>query len=681
MRKTFKNGLLLVAVAAAIFYSFQQTRKSEVAKAASPPAPPTALTTLTVSGAYSFAFDPTDIVNLSDNGVSTDATDDDDWRVFVNFGDGTFWMGQKNDFDGRTFVYNITPSKLGYAELTTTYDDDKNPGRAAMPSFTPSTAPTPLQRQVSFSNGKSVRLQSNRNPRAGHAITYIISYRNTRTEANCSSYGDIKFYYDSDVFEVEDNTSIDSYHSETHQLGSASSSSNTGLVHLKFTSLEPNEQRNLFVRLLTKPDVSTSTSMKAPRVEYRDTTKENISGCEFSLTDSDEMAYQVIVNSHDPNHKLAQEEALRRDANYVTFTVMFQNEGPFYTQKVAVYDELDPFLMPQAPQLISWSTPMPPAVSISGRKVKFDFGNLRVRGLGEPDYGITFEEESTMETFTFRCAIKKQTQLSGQPVPKTVEHSPCTAICNWAQVVFDCNPPYATNMAIAPVLCLPNPTAPPGPAAFIAPICSEQIDTLNFDSLNVDSFLLSIGQLSALLNALGDTTAFRFKWYPSENFVDPFALNPTLKNTLVNKPAAHQLVLVASRSCQRRVIYVNLPSSCQMKIQVRPNFSGGGGCSGGSVSSFTASVTGIDAAAQANLIWHDCSTGSTLTRSVNQYQNEYYFGVTDPSTGCSTELIYTYPPVGGGGGIGGPWSAQARLAVAALVILIAGFLYRIFSRR
>lgn len=688
-KKSLTWWLLLLISATAIGYAFQATQPSQTLHAAqeAPAAPPppispvsplsNPLTTSSTGSPYSFGFNTSDLAALIDGG----ATDDDDWRVFVNFGDGTFWMGTKADFDGRSFVFEGTPTG-GYAELTPTYDDgDKNPGRAAMPAVTPSTT-SPNQRDVVFASGKAVKLQSNRSPRKDNIITYIISYKNNRA---CTVNGDLIFRYDPEVLRLEDNNSILGNSITVHS-SSATTTNNTGLIHLNFTGLGAGSQRNVFLHFVTQSGVSTSMSYTKPSVEY-ESSSEGPASCEKEQ-DTDSMSAEAIVDSHDPNYKFGQEEFLHPAADSVTFTISFQNEGPGPTQTVKVYDELDPFLVAQEPRLLSWSTANVPAVNITGRMVEFDFGSLQVRGLGEPDYGITFGEDATMETFTFRCAIKKQTPLNINPKPNTVRYSPCNAICNKAQVVFDCNPPYPTNMVIVPIRCGPTPPPPPPSPSSPAPanigfFCSELRDTLNFDTLVLDSFLLSASQLSTLQNTLGGVANYRFKWYPSENFVDPFALNPVLKSQLANKPTAHQLVLVASKetpACQRHIVHVNLPSPCKMQIQVQPQFTGGGGCTSNQATNLVASVTGVDAAAQPLLQWHLCQVvGPTCTKPISQYQNKYYFGVTDPTTGCTAEVVYTYPKPGGGSS--GPWSAQQRLAAAALVILIGALLYAIFRKR
>lgn len=699
MKQVFKNGLLLLAaVSAALYWHCQQapaqSATAEQARAAAASAlPPTqydiGIATVQNNNGFNISFDPNVI-----NPLLADTADDDNWRVFVNFGDGTFWMGLKSAFDWRTFTYETMPSKPLYAELTPTYDDDdKNPGRSALVTYNGPASSSDHQRDVIMGT-KYVKLQSNRSPLRGDSITYIITYQHQR-ECNQSTKGDLVFHYDPDVLELEipgtNLSSIDRYNSETeYLLGSA-----LGKIHLKFAGLQQGEQRNIFLRMVTKTDFASTHAYVPPWVTYSDTLEEkrpDIQCGDDVVQDTSNMQYQAVLTSHDPNYKFGAENSLAPSPNtdWVTFTVMFQNEGPDSTRQVKVYDELDPLLVRDTPILVSWSTPKRPKLTIDNRTVKFDFGSLQVRGLGEEDYGIKFGEDSTKEVFTFRCAVRKQTRLNTDLAdPNVVEYRPCDAICNQAWVIFDCNPRYPTNVAKVPIRCSPSgpspsPSPSPAPTAFIAPsLCQEFRDTLNFDTLSTDSFLLLPTQLAQLSATLQVSTGQKYKWYPSENLLNPFALNPVVRNPSANKPPPHQYVLVASSSspqCMRRIAHVNLPSPCSLSIVITPIFSGAGGCASGQITSLEASVTGLDPNDDpSQLQWETCAVvGPTHTKPLNQNQDEYYFGVTDPATGCSAEVLYKLSSTSGGGGGSGPWGS---LLVAGLLIAIGAMLYAVFKKK
>lgn len=565
------------------------------------------------TGAYTFSYTlPT---NMTPNGAEGDAN----WRVFLSLGDGTFWMGTKAQFDTANFIYTTADILPPFVEYTPTYDDnDKPPKKLGLtPPMTMITSTgNPLR--VDMLANDAVKLQSTRDPKPTDIITYIITYQHNIPGCPDALSGDLTFTFDTDVLTYLD---LDAFNNETE--GTLNELNSIGSLKLNFVNLKAGEQRNVFLYFETKDFTYGSISMDVkPKVEFNATrmNSSNHENCRAdkleAITDTAEMTSQQITNSYDPNKKFSAQTKICGNDTLVEFTVTFQNEGPGPTKFVKVLDELDVYLKRELPTIVPSNTFPKPQVywettDTDDRTVVFDFPNLKLRGTKEYGYGHLFGEDATMATFSFQCKIEDG----------YAEHY-CNAVINRAKIYFDCNPPIETPLALAPISCLSCTS------------CSTLADTTLTDSFALGSHILP----SVFQAPQHDL----YHWYPEEGLSDPLIANPILTDL-----KHREYTLVASSgsgssyglTCVRTVIHVQAKKSCNLQIEVDPFPAGQ--CFGGSPpNDIIARAVGYEGN-PSDLFWQHCHTGDTYHVPYVRNHTRYYFGVTDRSTGCTAELVYT----------------------------------------
>lgn len=558
---------------------------------------------------------PTSLTYQFDFGSNLDAQGsegDDNWQVFLSLGDGTFWKGSKADFDAMTFTYSAAGTYQAYAEITPTYDDNDKPPKALYRTVTVSSGNVSTQSPISVIMGNdAVRLQSTRDPKKNDIITYIITYAHNQPNCRAALDGTLNFYFDKDVMTYE---GVDLFHTdnnkETPPSATTSAINNSGTLTVSFEQLAQQEQRSIFLRFRTN-DLASGTIMETkPKVDFSAEWTTSVGACSdiTTITDSDELTAQQITLSHDPNKKFAIQSHICEDAQYVDFTVTFQNDGPGMTSSVKVLDELDKYLERSIPTMLSWDTPQQPSLSWEStdpdeRTVVFDFPNLQLHGMNEPGYGTAFDEDATKATFTFRCQIDSNQAY-------------CNAILNRAKVFFDCNPPINTSLATAHINCTN---------------CLE-CSVVAPDTTVTDTFILGNNILSdALALWIGDHD--RYHWYPSEGLNNAAIKNPGLTDL---KHREYTLVASSDDPCRYMVIHVGAFNLCNLDMEIVPQITGGL-CAGGGSGQLTATVSGYEGT-PSQLQWHLCNvTGVTCSMPYQSGQTEYHFGVTDLSTGCTLE--------------------------------------------
>jgi hypothetical protein len=386
------------------------------------------------------------------------------------------------------------------------------------------------------------------------------------------------------------------------------SNTTTAPGNLVFIVDKPNQnfQRNIFLMFKTKPSALLGAPSKVKAIY-----KSNSKDCPIY---TDVMSSQTIVATHDPNHKSAVSPNLQKDKtghHYVDFRVEIQNEGSDSTKTVYVDDILDTLLDNTAPKVLSSSTgqlPVVTKVGKTGRKYRFDFGNLTLHGLHENGLGTVFKLADTKASFTFHCAMDpvlfdKSTFINAYS---------CNAICNEAQVKFDCNPLFNTNVALAHFLC--NDTLP---------TCTLLKDTAFALTAMPPGVDLLTAYISKYIQHLYPSKKTKFKWYPTQGLIKPFNLEPGFFPS-----KQFEYTLVASDSCNNySVFHIKLP--CTLGITIDP-----------------CSVPGyLVATATGNLDHHKlqwsnrCILGDTCHILAPRRQM-YYVGVTDISTGCTAEITY-----------------------------------------
>lgn len=606
--KTWRWGLTalaLVSTGCLIWYGCYQTARANVNYSGS------ALNLNTTAG---IQFSLANLPNILDNNANGDNTTKD-MRVFFSLGDGTFWMGKYADFNSQIFPYTQMGAWKPYAELTSIYDDDKNPtGRVAAPEVNITTVNVSSLPPLRVAMGtQTVKLQCNREPKPGDSLLYIITYEHNEYNRNCPGAvsGILNFTYDPNVLVFK---KLETFYGETEQAGSASATNNTGQVLLSLPVIAAGTQHSVFVRVAVKETVAEGRSMAAPvaQVNWSDPSPGQNGICS-SATSS--LQNQQIVSSHDPNRKIIRLEKICETDNLAKFTVTFQNDGSGPTKKVVVEDELDMYLADTDPDVTEWSTPQEPIVErIGPRLYKFVFNPLRLEGLNDPRYGTDFTEEATKASFTFTCALNTDFFPTDFPA--------CNAVMNRAKIFFDCNPPVITNDALLPVNCVACDTCATTVTTWIIS------DTLVFD----DTIPLSIA-VKNKLQTLPEQD-YRFHWYPCSDVSDWDAKFPiyTGKNN-------NRLTLVASEggpACRREVLHFVFPDPCKLKIEVDETNVVKGSCAGANSGFLVARVTGA-----ASPSWNSCVQKDTIHIPVQAGKTRYYIGVTDLSTGCFADSLYT----------------------------------------
>ena len=537
--------LLFVATLAGmagVMWSFQNQKAGQksaqpAARAAAPPstytpglAPSSFAGYLTISGL------PT-IVNQQGPPAAN-------WKVFYNLGDGRYWKGLKNQFDNIQFAnkYRLPGTYNAYAETTAIYDDDNNPSLTASLNITPST-PDPLNKDFLVTmNNKAVKLDCSRDPKPGDVITYVITYEHN---APCTDYmrGDIIFHYDAGVLTY---TGPDN----GHYLGTdqvASSSSMNGEVEIAFMNLAQNTQRNVFLHF-TVNSVSLPHTFNAPWV----TLEGKISGCPV-IQDTANLASQVLVAEHDPNHKEPSLSYISQTGSEIEYTVHFQNDGNGSAQTVIIDDELGLYLSGNIthtgsshPDKLSSSSPA--QISSNPKTWRWVFNNMNLRGTHETGYGTAFSEAETKGYVKFKVTVDTLV--------------PCNAIVNRARIVFGCKPAINTDFAVTRINCTVSPAAPPAPDSILSPM----ISTLNFcpdtgfHYLTGKTGLTPGASVSTLLstadlNTIG-TDWDSYQWYPTRGLSNAWILNPSLDIARTDTFA-----LIVSKQCVRKLFIVPITTT------------------------------------------------------------------------------------------------------------------------
>ncbi len=136
----------------------------------------------------------------------------------------------------------------------------------------------------------------------------------------------------------------------------------------------------------------------------------------------------TVVNSYDPNDKqVSPADVIDNSAQWLTYTIRFQNTGTAPAIDIYVIDTLDAALDINSFQLLAYSHPPVVKVYNTERKVRFNFANIYLAD-------SVSNEPKSHSYIQYRI--------------KTLPGLNCgTQIGNAAHIYFDYNPPVATNRA------------------------------------------------------------------------------------------------------------------------------------------------------------------------------------------------------------------------------------------
>lgn len=531
------------------------------------------------------------------------------------FGDGTFDFSSIHESIFHT--YHSTPQHAPYALATQIKDDDDDPivlpfpdsgstdaghrflsdillGNTPLKNFSSSRTNEPVNMK-----GSAYRLIANRNPKPGDIVTYVITYQNY---CDTPKFASIDFKFDSDVFESK--YTYKSYHGESH--------SNLGNWLKWDFSIPSGEQRNIFVTLKTKNDSGLIGVEVNNDISLTDGTGEPL----CPSNPNPEIPSQKVVHSHDPNFKYIEEAPICLgeivEEQWREYYIEFQNIGAGPADSVTVIDLLHGHLdwtsvvfdcndYLQSKFSTNPSTGINCSFSRIGNTVQWEFTGLNLRGMGEPGYGTDFHPEDTKGWLRFRAHSKIGTQLS-----------PCGAVPNRAEIIFDCNPSIFTNNALSRVAC------------FECFFCEEQVfvlDTIPFGSDIITTEITS--------NLSGSPSDYSYEWYPTD-----LVTNPTVLNTVLTPTQTTDYTLIVSREspCERYIFHKRIKVDCISSLDIVLD-KVSQMCTPTQTASIQASVTGN----APPFTWNSCEQTSTINLN-NLSEGTYHLQVKD-ANGCWTDTL------------------------------------------
>ncbi|HND87947.1 MAG TPA: hypothetical protein PK971_06460, partial [Saprospiraceae bacterium] len=540
------------------------------------------------------------------------------YLVYLFTGDGHFVLSEMlaNQLTGQstwghTHTYASSGTYSGFVETADVYDDKDLPPAKSAPIVVNSSG-TGTPPAMPDLGGYSAIITPVRKMVSGHALTYVITYGNT-TKNGCLIQGEVLAHFDSTKL---DWVGAEPYNGPGYVAIAAPTSPNTGTLHIPFSALSSGEKRNAFLNFSTKNGMA-QQSVKPPSVEMaissREGSCEGINTAPFVL-----LSHSVVETSHDPNHKSVTPAAFSKSENgYLDYMITFQNDGLAPVKRVEIQDYLDLPIRACDTSLIQFVERRPTSGTFSWNRkygrIQAVFNNINMPGLAQTGYGTAFGESDTKGYLKFRI-----------PMNCLSPKHDCSAICNRASIVFDCNPPIETNLAISRLTCGAEPPTPPTRHNPGYEDCRE-IDT-SFTSTLTDTIGTTLLP-SDFMNL--DQGGYQFKWYPTIGLSNPLILNPTL--TQVRN---RSYTLVVSRACERIIVHRRVQANCHVKLSVNsinrldctPNYQ------------VQMSATGAN---PLHLMWQDCKFGQS--HSGNYAHGSHYFSVIDTSTGCYADTVLHLP--------------------------------------
>jgi len=614
MKNTFKNGLLLVAVAASAVVGWSFFGPP-------PPSPAPTLSTYTdTDGSVRFVVHDLPYV------VANSATQTQRYSIMLNPGDGTAFTeivtlpltvngSVANDTLSHKHFYAQTQAYKSYTEMTALdYTDTGEPPKSmrAAHSVTPTVASTA---DYTITLNGWAKIEATRKVVKGDSITYIVTYQNPENGCESEVHGDIFCKYDTTKLKY---IRTDKYFSETsfqHTFPGGS----VGELKWTYLHLQPKEQRNIFLVFFAKNTVAVRDTLNpTPTLVFTHGNDVGSIGspCSNASTSSVHTGSNTVSYSHDPNDKTANLQTICKTDEYITYTVRFQNEGHAPARQVVINDDLPNIFRGAAPEFITSSheSGRAPAYTAAERiAVTFDTFGIReflLRGTHEPGYGTKFGESATMGYVTFRVKLPKFTPVLY-----------CQSIPNRAKITFDCNPPIWTAPEITPYSCTDTCVA-----------CKQlpNITQVGFAALPDSEFnWASNSELAGLIKNLADK-GFSFRWYPNIGM----DLNDVPQPDIARTQPAYTVIASRPSGCESVVIHVpiNFSSCASMKIKVDSAGLQASNCSGGYIRAW---VEG----GMPPFRWMDCKPARQRTDTLKMdtlAPGTYYLGVTDRNQ-CTAE--------------------------------------------
>ncbi|QQS28999.1 MAG: hypothetical protein IPM47_19530 [Sphingobacteriales bacterium] len=391
---------------------------------------------------------------------------------FWKFGDGGFSFEQSP-----IHTYREAGQYTAVMESTRIYSDDDIDDsaidRASAPvniNFNTGFVSKRPNNDLANLEGSNIRLLTNRSPRSGDSITYIITYQNT---CPFEDSGSLIFLFNADQLNLKYSESFKSELSATSD----------GQIIWTFDSLAVGHQRNIFISMATDTTVHPSDTILTHLV-----IQSTCSTDTFSLL-------KTAVKSHDPNRKSVFPDVLcPGSAEPLCYTIEFQNFGSGPAETIQIRDYLSVFL--NAATFLPVESSHPDAlVSVTppspNRLVTWQFIDINLPGTQQAGYGTTFTDKDTKGYVKF-CIMP------------ALPLDPCSVIPNQAEIIFDCNLPIPTNTCYVTV-------QQPG----CTDCCQQCPNTMLSDFVNIPHFGGTTAMAQVFCPGSGSpSSGIRYQWYP-----------------------------------------------------------------------------------------------------------------------------------------------------------------------
>jgi len=417
---------------------------------------------------------------------------------FWKFGDGGFSFEQ-----APVYTYRQAGTFTAVMESTRIYSDDdideSEVDRAAAPVIVNFAAGYRSGRTNPEADlqGKAIRLLTNRAPRSGDSITYIITYQNT---CPLPDIGSLYFLYTPQQLRLK---YTEQYGAETYN---GSLANTNGQLQWNFSGLNPSEKRNIFISMAADTSVQAADTIITRLVIQSACTTDTIS------------VLKTAVKSHDPNRKLVTPQTLcPANPQPLCFTIEFQNIGSAPAQTVQLRDYMS--LLLDTATFVHTESSHPQALTmvvepVNNRLALWQFTNINLPGTKQAGFGTQFTEKDTKGFVTF-C------------ITPNLPLEPCAVIPNRAEIIFDCNLPIPTNTVFVQVQ-QPDCT----------PCCQICPNTALTDAAYIPHFGFVTDMAQVLCPGSGfPGTQTRYLWYPDVFLENPFTPQFLFFDTDGNIPA------------------------------------------------------------------------------------------------------------------------------------------------
>lgn len=548
------------------------------------------------------ASHPDSILFWADNVPANDPG----YSYFWFFDDGGFSMEANPKY-----VFMGTGNRGVYLELTPLYDKGDKPTRMYFdPAISSSTASAEPEVPVDF-----LGIFSNRSPRAGDSITYVLTYGKHCQEITPPDR--IEITYDPELMERKEHKE---FHKETFTEISAGS-----IIYTDLSNEPDGLAKRIFLTFRVMDEVATTTSIPFSAQIFF--------GNDAECNPPPVTNIQEAVLSHDPNYIVADQEKICGPVvkgRTVTYTIHFQNAGAGEAGNVEVRAFLPAFFdeskvstnyPPVAPADFRITPERELVWTLSKSKNTLGGGN-GLKGTAQKGYGIYFFEEDTRDSVVFVASFGPDTI-----VPSFFK--PCQSIYIQAEIVFDCNVPIRTNFYRTEINCIENPQDS---------ICQCKGEK------PLDKPRKIYGPPPATL-ASGAGAGTSIVWYPPAYISDPFSAD-----TVVTPPRSISYIASMGKDCERSAVLFPVEVSCDLDISTQLKLNG---CRffppNKKVDSGDITATALTNSPAENLVWNwECGdinktvNGKTLTMP-SMAPGIYTLTVKDTVNGCWAEKTVRIP--------------------------------------